>query len=285
MNPAGTLATGTITMPAAPADGMTISFSSTQAITALTVAGNTGQSIVGQPTVFGAGAAVTFVYRLSNTTWYTQTNTASSSTGVPVMNVFTTPGTWTKPGTVKAIKVTVVGGGAPGSTVSGGGAGGTSINTYSAPALPGPQPYTVGGVSAASSFGVSPATVLSATAGAVTSGGGAGGAGSGGQLNIGGGNGTGASPSLTPSSTGGGSAGGSGGSSIFGGNGGGGSGGPTGPGVPGFPGTPGSAGKAATGYGSGGGGGGGGGSSSSGVGSSGAAAAGLQGVVIVEEFY
>ena len=37
MNPAGTLATGTITMPAAPADGMTISFSSTKTITALTV--------------------------------------------------------------------------------------------------------------------------------------------------------------------------------------------------------------------------------------------------------
>ena len=34
INPAGTLATGTITMPAAPADGMTITFSSTQTITA-----------------------------------------------------------------------------------------------------------------------------------------------------------------------------------------------------------------------------------------------------------
>jgi len=70
MNPAGTLATGTITMPASPADGMTITFSSTQTITALTVNANTGQSITGQPSSFGAGSSATFVYRLSNTTWY-----------------------------------------------------------------------------------------------------------------------------------------------------------------------------------------------------------------------
>jgi hypothetical protein len=70
MNPAGTLATGTITMPASPADGMTITFSSTQTITALTVNANTGQSITNQPSSFGAGSSATFVYRLSNTTWY-----------------------------------------------------------------------------------------------------------------------------------------------------------------------------------------------------------------------
>ena len=70
MNPAGTLATGTITMPAAPADGMTISFSSTKTITALTVNANTGQSIVGAPTVLPANQAGGYVYRLANTTWY-----------------------------------------------------------------------------------------------------------------------------------------------------------------------------------------------------------------------
>jgi hypothetical protein len=79
MNPAGTLATGTITMPASPADGMTITFSSTQTITALTVQGNTGQSITGQPTTFGAGSAATFVYRLSNTTWYPNTANANGT--------------------------------------------------------------------------------------------------------------------------------------------------------------------------------------------------------------
>jgi hypothetical protein len=70
MQPAGTLATGTITMPAAPADGMTITFSSTRTITALTVNANTGQSIVSAPTVLPANQAGAYVYRLSNTTWY-----------------------------------------------------------------------------------------------------------------------------------------------------------------------------------------------------------------------
>ena len=54
-----------------------ISISSTQAITALTINGNTGQSIVGKPTTLIAGGAVTFVYRLANTTWYTKGNTAA----------------------------------------------------------------------------------------------------------------------------------------------------------------------------------------------------------------
>jgi hypothetical protein len=70
MQPAGTLATGTITMPASPSDGMTITFSSTRTITALTVNANTGQSIVSAPTVLPANQVGAYVYRLSNTTWY-----------------------------------------------------------------------------------------------------------------------------------------------------------------------------------------------------------------------
>jgi hypothetical protein len=70
INPAGTLATGTITMPAAPADGMTISFSSTKQITALTLSGNTGQTVVSAATLLPANQATTYVYRLSNTSWY-----------------------------------------------------------------------------------------------------------------------------------------------------------------------------------------------------------------------
>ena len=81
INPAGTLATGTITMPASPADGMTITFSSTQTITALTVSANTGQSIVSAATVLPARQATTYVYRLSNTTWYPMSTVA---TNVPV---------------------------------------------------------------------------------------------------------------------------------------------------------------------------------------------------------
>ena len=69
MNPAGTLATGTITMPAAPADGMTITFSSTKQITALTLAGN-GATIVSSVTALNANQTVAYIYRLSNTTWY-----------------------------------------------------------------------------------------------------------------------------------------------------------------------------------------------------------------------
>jgi hypothetical protein len=203
MNPAGTLATGTITMPASPVDGMTISFSSTQQITALTVAGNTGQSIVGNPTTMLAGGAATFVYRLSNTTWYAQTNTAqvgSAGSPAPVLNVFVSPGTWTKPTTVVGIKVTVIGGGGTAATnpatanahAAGGGGGGTAIRLYPAPSLPGPQPYTVGTAGGTSSFGVAPATVISATGGSAggtgtgttsASAGGAGGAGSNGNAN------------------------------------------------------------------------------------------------------
>lgn len=68
--PAGTLATGTITMPASPADGMVITFNSTQIITALTVNANTGQSIVNAVTTLAAGGGAKYIYRLANTTWY-----------------------------------------------------------------------------------------------------------------------------------------------------------------------------------------------------------------------
>ena len=70
MNPAGTLATGTITMPATPADGMTIRFSSSQIITALTVSANSGQSIVSAVTSLVLGGSAQYIYRATNTTWY-----------------------------------------------------------------------------------------------------------------------------------------------------------------------------------------------------------------------
>ena len=70
MVPASTLATGTITMPSAPADGMMITFSSSQQITALTLQGNTGQSISGAVTLLPAQTAASYVYRLANATWY-----------------------------------------------------------------------------------------------------------------------------------------------------------------------------------------------------------------------
>ena len=134
---------------------------------------------------------------------------SAGATGIPVLNVYTSPGTYTKPASVKAIKVTVVGGGGngggttyPGGTSStwavtaGGGAGGISVRVYPAASLPGPQPYTVGAATGTSSFGLSPVSVITATGGSTAptvavdaNGGGyalgaAGGAGSGGQLNI-----------------------------------------------------------------------------------------------------
>jgi hypothetical protein len=137
----------------------------------------------------------------NGTTWISTANVAS--TNVNTMILGTTSGTWTKPATVKSIKVTVVGGGgnggdgvpwAPAAGGNGGfgGGGGTAIRYYSAASLPGPQPYTVGGGAGTSSFGVAPVTVVSATGGASGAPGsgttpgapGAGGTGSNGQLNV-----------------------------------------------------------------------------------------------------
>jgi len=70
INPAGTLATGTVTMPASPVDGMVITVVSTQQVTAVTIAGNTGQSLVGGAAQLIPNQPLSFVYRLTNTTWY-----------------------------------------------------------------------------------------------------------------------------------------------------------------------------------------------------------------------
>ena len=94
MNPAGTLATGTITMPASPADGMTITFSSSQQITALTLSGNTGQSVVSATTFLPAKTGVTYVYRATGTTWYpTATVPGTGSQLVSGTSVASTSGT------------------------------------------------------------------------------------------------------------------------------------------------------------------------------------------------
>ena len=82
INPAGTLATGTITMPASPADGMVITFTTTHEITALTISGNTGQTIGGtQIALMAANSAMSFVYRLSSLTWYRNSAPALGNVG------------------------------------------------------------------------------------------------------------------------------------------------------------------------------------------------------------
>jgi hypothetical protein len=92
------------------------------------------------------------------------TNSSAAATGVPVINAYTSPGSYTKPGTVKAIKVTVAGGGGGGTpggqytqgggqssttyyySGSAGGAGGTAISVFAASSLPASAiPFTVGG--------------------------------------------------------------------------------------------------------------------------------------------
>lgn len=101
MNPSVTLATGTITMPASPADGMTITFSSTQQITALTMAGN-GATINNAITLLGAKQAVSYVYRATGTTWYILGTQATQATG-PAFSAYIngsaqsiSASTWTK---------------------------------------------------------------------------------------------------------------------------------------------------------------------------------------------
>ena len=81
MNPAGTLAAVTITMPASPSDGMTITFSSTKQITALTLNGNTGQTIVGGVNSLAPYQVVSFIYRSASTTWFPMATQVAQATG------------------------------------------------------------------------------------------------------------------------------------------------------------------------------------------------------------
>jgi hypothetical protein len=82
INPAGTLATGTITMPAAPADGMVITIESTQQVTAVTVQGNTGQTITGAPVQLIPNQPLSFMYNLANTRWFSFNGGAGRATAV-----------------------------------------------------------------------------------------------------------------------------------------------------------------------------------------------------------
>ena len=70
INPAGTLATGTFVMPAAPYDGQRLKFTSSQTVTTLTVTANTGQTVLGSPGTITATAPVEYLYVASSKTWY-----------------------------------------------------------------------------------------------------------------------------------------------------------------------------------------------------------------------
>lgn len=70
LNPAGTLATGTITMPATPINGQLVRVCTSQIITTLTVSANAGQTITGAPTTLPLGGGFGYIYNLSGTNWY-----------------------------------------------------------------------------------------------------------------------------------------------------------------------------------------------------------------------
>ena len=72
LQPAGTLATGTITLPlnTGTPDGTEILITSTQTITAFTLAINGAAQIFGNISTIAAGAAVRYRYYLATNSWY-----------------------------------------------------------------------------------------------------------------------------------------------------------------------------------------------------------------------
>lgn len=71
LNSSTTLASGTLTMKAAPLPGEMVTLRSASTITTLTVAANAGQTITGAPTTFTAGAApISGIYDFATARWY-----------------------------------------------------------------------------------------------------------------------------------------------------------------------------------------------------------------------
>ncbi len=73
LNPTGTLASGTIIMPTAPADLTLVAIVTTQTITSLTMTGG-GPSVVGAPSTLAAGQAFTMRYDAATNAWYRDNN-------------------------------------------------------------------------------------------------------------------------------------------------------------------------------------------------------------------
>jgi hypothetical protein len=71
LNPAGTLATGAVTLPPAPGDGQRFCLSSTQTQTAITISANTGQSLGGiaAPTALVATTRYCWFWNAPLSTW------------------------------------------------------------------------------------------------------------------------------------------------------------------------------------------------------------------------
>lgn len=70
LNPVGTLATGTITMPASPTDGQVYKVTSTKEVSALTMSPNASQSIICPPTFLAPGTPAAMLWDAATSTWY-----------------------------------------------------------------------------------------------------------------------------------------------------------------------------------------------------------------------
>jgi hypothetical protein len=70
MNPAGTLATLTVTLPATPVDKQRIRFSSSEIITALTLNAAGAETVKNAVTALTAGGFAEYAYRETGTTWF-----------------------------------------------------------------------------------------------------------------------------------------------------------------------------------------------------------------------
>jgi hypothetical protein len=70
INPAGTLAVLTVTLPATPTNGQLAKVSFTQAITALTFNAPAGATVVAAPTSAAIDTTFRFIYQTSSTSWF-----------------------------------------------------------------------------------------------------------------------------------------------------------------------------------------------------------------------
>lgn len=70
LKPAGNLANGTVTMPAAPTDGYMVRISCTHNVSTLTLNANAGQTMLNNATSLSAGIAIAFIYVASITSWF-----------------------------------------------------------------------------------------------------------------------------------------------------------------------------------------------------------------------
>lgn len=140
------------------------------------------------------GTAITFNDSTS------QTTAAPAFSTIPVVRIYESPATWSKPSNLKGLKVISVGGGGSGENATpgvahggaGGGAGGSAIKWLQAPAIPSSVSISVGSGGVGSSGGTTSfGPFCSGTGGAPGVTGGLGGTGSGGDVNIAGGDGNG----------------------------------------------------------------------------------------------